>query len=1307
MPNPSVIIDAYPLTRLQAGMLYHSLEDPDTPTYHDVSTIRLAGHFDETALRTILARVVQGSDILRSSVDLAGFSEPMQLVHASAPTPLTVDDLRELPETQQRRRVAQWAAREKVTPFDLTKPPLLRLNAHVFSDTDFQIGISFHHAILDGWSLSLVTSHLLAGYDALLAGRDAPPSTPVTRFRDYVSLEREALASAQARDYWVHTVADTEFTGLFREGGLSLTAQRQAQVHEVPLPDGLAVKLRSVAARAKVPVKAVMFAAHARVLALLSGRSRVVTGRVSNGRPETPDGDETVGLFLNTLPLVAEVAEASWIELAQRIHHQESEALPYRRYPMAQMLQDSRRREFFETVVDHRNFRSYHMQLDQITIVSEDFFEQTSFPFTANFGTDPSTGDLRLRINFDRAVFTEQRIVEIGGYYAAAFTALTAAPNASAMATDLLGAEQVHRLVRRWNDTALDLPARTLPELLSEQVAIRAESIALRTDEGELTFGELHARSNRLAWRLRDLGVGPDILVGVHLHRSAELIIGLLAVLKAGGAYVPLDPEYPKDRLQYMVDDARVAVLLSEPELTGALERGAVPVLTVGVADDGYPDHEPPLAVTPEHLAYVIYTSGSTGRPKGVQITHRALLNLLLSVQRDLRFTHRDRMLAVTSLSFDISALEVYLPLMTGAELVLAPNIAVDGLRLREFVENSNATVMQATPSSWRLLVEAGLRPDPELRVITGGEALPADLASELTSRFPAVWNAYGPTETTIWSCLQLLNPDDPVTLGHPIANTRVYVLDDACNPVPEGVPGNLYIAGVGLARGYLGRADLTADRFLPDPYGQEGDRMYRCGDVVRRLPSGALDFLGRTDHQVKIRGFRIELGEIESVLARHPRVGGVTVIARQVRAGEQQLVAYVTPQGAAPGAAQLRGVVASALPAYMVPAAFVVLDAFPLTPNGKIDRNRLPAPGEVRSSTETFVEPRTATERAIAEIWRDVLGLARISATDNFLELGGNSLAALRVIMRLRALAERDIPFTALPGGTLAELARIIDGKRETASSVVLSLRPTGGKPPLFFVHSLGGSVFSYAELCEALDPDRPFHAIQAPEYAGPQVPRPQTIEAIAELYLTDLRTVQPQGPYHLGGWCMGGIVAHEMARQLQSVGEPVGSLVIVSASIDEPVPPRYITSEAAAIVGAFADKLPITEAELEALDPDARLDRVVRLTRGTTDERPDANSVEELRRLVRLYQRHARALITYRDTPREPYRGDALLIRAERGPFTGGDYGWKRRIAGRLLIDESPGEHLSMIRDANASKLASRIEAALAGRPAGVPVP
>ncbi len=1303
------ISDAYPLTMLQSGMLFHSLADGDAPTYHDISSIRLSGRFDEAALRTSLAAVIGRSDILRSAIDLTRFSRPMQLVYAAVPTPLTVHDLRGVPAEEQRRRVAEWTEREKATPFVLSEAPLLRVHVQLFSDDDFELDLSFHHAVLDGWSLSLFTSQLLTGYDAALSGAEDRTAAPATRFRDYLLLEQEAVGDEKSRAYWSGHLADTDFTGLPRLDAPQGAATRTARVYEVPLSAGLADGLRAVAAEARVPVKAVMFASHARVLSLLSGQSRVVTGLVSNGRPETADGDQVIGLFLNTLPLVVDVTGASWTELARRVHDAELNALPHRRYPMAQVLQDLRRPQFFETVVDHRSFRGYDMALTNIAVTDSAFFEQTNFPFTANFGTDPVTGDVRLRVNYDESQFTAEWIRTVGGYYATALDAIVADPAAPVHATEPLGAAERERLVRGWNATEFAWPPeQTLPDLLAQRAAGDADAAAVRFGDRVVTWDLLHRWSNRLARELRDRGVGPDVLVGVHLERSVELIVSLLAVLKAGGAYLPLDPGYPADRLAYMLRDAAAPVLLTSAGLAPPPVPEGTAVLEVDerLAAER-PETDLPRLAGPENLAYVIYTSGSTGRPKGVQVPHRALVNLLLSFAGELGIGPADRLLAVTSLSFDIAGLEVYLPLISGAELIVAPDIAVDGPRLLEYVEASGATVIQATPSSWRLLVEAGLGAHPGLRVICGGEALPPDLARELTDRFPVVWNAYGPTETTVWSCLDRVLPDQPVTLGRPIANTRAYVLDSFLALVPEGVPGDLYLAGDGLARGYSRNGGMTADRFVPDPYADRpGARMYRTGDVVRRRRDGRLEFLGRSDHQVKLRGFRIELGEIETVLAGHPAVTRAVVAARGELPGQTRLVGYLTCEGEAPTAAALRALVAAALPEYMVPSAFVVLDAFPLTSNGKVDRNALPAPGREETSAGEFVAPRTDTERQLADLWRDVLGVERIGATDAFLELGGNSISALRVIMRLSEITDVEVPVAALfEGGTIERLAAIIDGEQGSASSTLVTLRSSGSRPPMFLVHPLGGSVFCYAELVSALHPEQPLYAFQAPEYAGPDTPRPETVEEIARLYLEQVRAVQPEGPYHLGGWCMGGMVSYEMARQLEAAGERVAMLAIISASIDEPVPPRYATSESAAILGAFAGRLTVTEQELDALDPQARMERVVQLTQGTGHERADARSTEDLRRLVRLYQRHARALLTYRDASREPLRADAVLIRAQTELFSGWHMGWRPRTAGRLLIDESPGNHYSMLEQPNVHEVARRLEEAAAGRPRGVP--
>ncbi|GAA3846461.1 hypothetical protein GCM10022243_10800 [Saccharothrix violaceirubra] len=1280
MTSTPDIEDAYPLTLLQSGMLFHSALDRETATYHDISTLRLSGRFDEDALRTALDALVGRHEILRTGLDLTRFSTPLQLVYRTARVPVTVEDLRGGPES----RAAAWREQEKATPFAVNQAPLLRVHVQRLTDAEFLLNLAFHHAILDGWSLSLLTTELLTRYDAALGGRDVEPGPDPVAFREFVALEQAAIADPTAAAFWTTLVDDAPFSALPRPGHGD-TATRTSRLFDVPVPESVSEGLRAAAVTAGTPVKAVLFAAHARVLSLLTGRTRIVTGRVANGRPETTGGDRTAGLFLNTLPLVVD-ASGSWLDLARRIHAQETDALPYRRYPIAKIQEDLGREALFETVVDHRSFRSYaDLDLDAIALTGAEFFEQTNFPFTANFGTDPVTGRVGLRINYDAAEFTEASIASVAHAYTAALTAIAADPAAESSTVDLLEPDVRRALLA---DADLTPPGGSVVDRLEEQARLTPDAPALGFGGETLTYRELHARADRLAGHLRRLGVGRDVFVGVHQRRSTRLVVSLLAVLKAGGAYLPLDPEYPADRLAYMLRDSAAPVLLTDPDLVGTLAgegRTVVPVtdgLLAGLTED------PPDRIA-GHLVYAIYTSGSTGLPKGVRIPDRALLNLLLSFRDTLSFTPADRLLALTSLSFDIAGLEVWLPLLTGGQLLLSPDVGADGPRLRALVAESGATVVQATPSSWRLLVEAGLTADPTLRVITGGEALPPEVAAELTARFPRVWNAYGPTETTIWSTVDKVGAG-PVRIGRPVAGTVVRILDERGQLVPPGVPGELLVGGVGLADGYHGKPGLTADRFVPDPYGAPGARLYRTGDLARVLPDGTLDYLGRLDQQVKVRGFRIEPGEVEAVLGAHPDVARVVVVTREDRPGDVRLVAYLSGPDV-PSTAELRALAAKSLPAYMVPATFVTLDTWPVTPNGKLDRRALPVPGRVAETGS--VAPATPTEHVVAGLWRDILGLDAVGVTDGFLDLGGNSIAALRLVLRVQEETGVDVPVAVLfEGGTVRTIAEIVDGTREATASVLVKLKETGDRPPLFFVHPLGGSVFCYTHLVAALPDDQPFYAIQAPDLVGPDGPRPETLEDIAALYLEAVREVQPVGPYHLGGWCMGGMVTYEMARQLHERGEEVASLQIVSASINDPVPPRYAVDEAAAILGAFAYQLPITEDELRALPPEQRLVKVLELADTSGRSRADAGSVAEIERLVRLYQRHARALLRYRDEPRAPYPGETVLVRAETELFGDGDLGWADRVApGVLVIDESPGDHYSMLEQPHVPRLVS----------------
>ena len=627
---------------------------------------------------------------------------------------------------------------------------------------------------------------------------------------------------------------------------------------------------------------------------------------------------------------------------------------------------------------------------------------------------------------------------------------------------DLSPDEKRALLARLLKDKGTSKPAKpadlSVHRLVEAQAARTPDAAALVFEGATTTYSDLNERANRLARHLRTLGVGPDVLVGLCAERSPRMLVGLLAILKAGGAYVPIDPTYPSDRVRFMIEDARVAVLVTEATLVDSLPTGDALVLTLDAPtwEDENPANLDGLTA-PHALAYVIYTSGSTGKPKGVQIPHGALTNFLQSFRQTLGIEASDVLLAVTTLSFDIAGLELWLPLIVGARIELASREgAADGIHLVTRIAECGVTFLQATPATWRLLLETGWQGNDRLTMLCGGEALPRSLADRLLPKGKALWNLYGPTETTIWSSVWQVEPGDgPILIGRPIAQTQLYVLDARFRPVPVGVAGELYIGGAGLARGYLDRPGLTADRFLPDPVGQgAGARVYRTGDLARWHADGTLECLGRVDHQVKIRGFRVELGEVEAALATHSQVQDVVAVAREDATGEQALVAYLIPRpGPSPTVVDLRRAISAGLPDYMIPAAFVLLDEFPLTPNGKVDRNALPAPDAGRAAPAgVYVPPRNAIEEAVAVAFGDVLGRDRIGARDDFFDLGGHSLMAAQLLARLRDAFHVEIPLKDLfENSNVAALAhRVEDALRAQRGEAVPPIGKADRSAPL-----------------------------------------------------------------------------------------------------------------------------------------------------------------------------------------------------------------------------------------------------------------
>ncbi|MEA2626057.1 MAG: hypothetical protein QOD06_2102 [Candidatus Binatota bacterium] len=852
-----------------------------------------------------------------------------------------------------------------------------------------------------------------------------------------------------------------------------------------------------------------------------------------------------------------------------------------------------------------------------------------------------------------------------------------------------------------WNDTAADYPrTRGVHELFAAQAARTPDRVAVVCGRAQVTYAELNRRANQLAHHLRAHGVGPNVLVGVCLERSVDMLVALLGILKSGGAYLPLDPAFPQARLTFMVDDARTALLITQEPLRQVLLSRAVATVCLdadAAAIALHDDADVRDFGAADRAAYVLYTSGSTGQPKGVQVPHRALVNLLVSMRRLLEVRENDVLLAVTTLSFDIAALELFLPLIVGARVVVADHDAVrDGERLAETLSACEATMLQATPATWRLLLQAGWAGQPELKMLCGGEALPADLARQLLPRGGELWNLYGPTETTIWSTAYRVRGDEEtIPIGRPLANTQVHILDVEGCPLPVGVAGELYIGGDGVALGYLGRPDLTAERFVADAFSSvPAARLYKTGDLAQWREDGQLEYLGRLDQQVKVRGFRIEPGEVEMALRRHRSIREAVVVALDDDGtGEKRLVAYVVPaRGATVSGADVRAFLRGQLPEYMNPAAYVTLHDLPLTPNGKIDRRALPAPSEAAELRGADISPRNPLEFQLAAMWEDVLGVRAVGVTDSFFDLGGTSLLAAKLFAEIERRFGKRLPIaTLLQAPTVEQLAHILRQEEWCAPwSSLVAIQTGGSKPPLFCVHGVGGNVLEFRDVGRHLGTDQPVYGLQAQGLDGTQEPYSR-VEAMAAHYVREIRAVQLEGPYALGGYSFGGMVAFEMAQQLVAEGQSVSLVALLDTDCPDYVTPpllRRLTSHVAQFLGSglrFSDRVAYLRTRIQR----AFSKMVYRSLRSLNRPLPPAL------RNVEMINRQAMQIYVPR-----PYAGRVTLFRAaDTAAEVGSDAesGWRRLASGGLDVQPVPGNHDTFVMEPRVRILSERLSACL----------
>lgn len=851
-------------------------------------------------------------------------------------------------------------------------------------------------------------------------------------------------------------------------------------------------------------------------------------------------------------------------------------------------------------------------------------------------------------------------VAQISGHFQNLLESILSNPEQPVAQLPLLSEREREKILVEWNATGSDYnPTTCLHQLIEAQVERTPDAIAVSFLGEQLTYRELNRKANQLAHYLQTLGVKPEVLVGICVERSLEMLVGLLGILKAGAAYLPLDPGYPQERLELILSDSQVSVLLTDnQQLFADDEQRKVVCLRTNLENISTHSKDNPAShATAKNLAYVIYTSGSTGKPKGVEITHNAVVNFLKSMQYEPGITASDILLAVTTISFDIAALELYLPLITGAKVVLATRkVASDGRLLRDLINTAGATVMQATPASWRMLLAAGWSGSPQLKILCGGEGLTSDLAQQLLEKGAAVWNLYGPTETTIWSTVCKVDAAKLshalVPIGRPIANTQIYILDSYLQPVPMGVLGELYIGGVGVARGYFNRPELTAERFITNPFSQ-GSRFYKTGDLARYLDDGTIEYVSRIDNQVKIRGFRIELGEIENTLSAHPQVQETVVITRCDRPEEIQIVAYLTAKQGQPTPGTLRDFLRQKLPDYMVPTAFVILEALPLTPSGKVNRRALPKPTVSSFSQHNeFVAPRNDTEWELAKIWSEILNIQPIGVKDNFFEIGGNSLSAIYLIASIGQQFGKELPLSAvLTNPTIEKFANLLDTSSDTFNnSLLVPIQPKGNKPPFFCVHPAGGHVMCYFKLAHSLSADQPFYGLQAQGFHGEEEPLTR-VEDMASLYIQAIQKFQPQGPYSIGGWSFGGVVAYEMAQQLHKQGEEVSLLAILDSYVpilldkNKKIDERYLVGVLSRYFGGMLgqDNL-VTPDEIKHLSVNEQinyiLDKAIEVK-----ILPPSNQSQQNRRILDVLVGTLKATYSYMQ---QPYPGRVTVFRA-----------------------------------------------------------
>ncbi|MDJ0732638.1 MAG: amino acid adenylation domain-containing protein [Nostocaceae cyanobacterium] len=1315
-----------PLSFAQQRLWFLDKLEPQNPAYNIMVGFRLTGQLNQSALEQSLQTIAQRHEVLRTTFAQDHSGNPIQIIHEFREIPLNIIDLRDYQPEEREAQLQTAAMAQSLHPFNLHDDTLIRVYLYRLEENVHVLVAVMHHIVSDGWSFGILVKELSSCYTAFCQSQQEPNLAPLSiQYADFAHWQRTTFEQTQLQqqlDYWRQELSG-ELQSLklpcdFRPPAI---ANYEGKAISFTVDPQNYQAFKQLCESQGVTLFMGLLGVFKTLLMRYSQQHDLLVGTpiANRNRKQTED---LIGFFVNTLVIRTDLSgNPSFITLLERIKEKTLQAYAHQDLPFERLVEELQpernlsHNPLFQVMFVLQNAPLGKLELPGLTLSPLELESVTAkFDLTLSM-TETETG-LEGKWEYKTDLWKPATITRIAEHFQTLLEEIVTNPQQPLTELPLLTPRERHQL-GEWNNTQMDYPQDLhIHQMFAAQVEQTPDAVAVVFAGEELTYRELNTQANQLAHYLQNLGVKPDTLVAICVERSLEMLVGVLGILKAGAAYLPLDPTYPQDRLAFMLSDAQVSVLVTQQFLLNDLPETDANIICLDtfweiIAQES--EENPTSDIIPDNLAYLIYTSGSTGKPKGVQISHKNLVHSLMA-----RFACYSEpvtnFLLLSSLAFDASIPGIFWTLCQGGTLHLPEeNSQWELPKLIQLIAQNHISHLISLPSLYGLILEQA-KPEQlaSLKtVVVVAEACSPELIKHHSQQLPetSLFNEYGPTEGTVWSSLYTLYPyQEPlkISIGRPIANTQFYILDQALQPLPVGIPGELYIHGVGLTRGYLNRPDLTAERFIPNPFSnQPGSRLYKTGDLATYLPDGNIDFLGRIDNQVKIRGFRIELGEIETILCQHSSVRSGVVVVNEDKPEDKSLVAYVTTyEEQVLSTNALRRFLQEKLPDYMIPSNFVILDTIPLMPNGKVDRKALAgASSNTRVRSSKQILPRTPLEQKLAQLWEETLQISPIGVTENFFDLGGHSLLAIRLLADIEKHLGYSLPLVVFfREGSIEKIAAMLEREYETNDSqLLIPLQTKGDRRPLFLIHQHGGYGLSYSVLAETLGQQQPLYALQARGLDGKQQPL-DSIKTMASTYLEVIREIIPSGPYSLGGHSFGGLVAFEMASQLEAAGEVVENLLILDTH--PPLPTAELESsldDDTALLNFLVEQIGlhvnetinVSLEELSTLESAAQLDYVLEILHKHELIPPDAGK-NFLTGFMNVYKANSQAVVTYQPQPiKSPLSIFKTQGLSEQFPDDS-TVGWQKLANGEINVYPLIGDHQSILKSPHVNHLAQAIK-------------